>query len=280
MEKKIGPSARSVVVRAPEGVRGQVPLVVMPVFRGDGSEVWRRCQELECPAFSLVSIGGVAWERDMTPWAAEPATRRESAYEGGAPAFLAELLDEVLPAAEAELAGAGLGVAWRGIAGYSLAGLFALWSTWQTDAFLRVASASGSLWYEDWLGFAQGQEPAAWPERAYLSLGSKEHKTPNRLMRNVRTATEQTRDLLCSHGVECTFLIFSGPPGLGKTTVATVIANELGAQIKTTSGPAIARTGDLAAIAKSYPNRAARYRQQKPLHIRHNRRRRQQRSPA
>ena len=42
-------------------------------------------------------------------------------------------------------------------------------------------------------------------------------------------------------------VIFSGPPGLGKTTLATVIANELGAQIKTTSGPAIARTGDLAA---------------------------------
>lgn len=210
MEKRIGLGARSVVVWAPEGVRGQVPLVVMPVFRDDGSEVWRRCQELECPAFSLVSIGGVAWERDMTPWAAEPATRREAAYEGGAPAFLAELLDEVLPAAEADLAGAGLGVAWRGIAGYSLAGLFALWSAWQTDAFTRVASASGSLWYEGWLGFAQGQEPAAWPERAYLSLGSKEHKTPNRLMRNVRTATEQTRDLLCSHGVECAFELNPG----------------------------------------------------------------------
>ena len=101
-------------------------------------------------------------------------------------------------------------MAWRGIAGYSLAGLFALWSTWQTDAFLRVASASGSLWYEGWLGFARGQEPATWPERAYLSLGSKEHKTPNRLMRNVRTATEQTRDLLCSHGVECTFELNPG----------------------------------------------------------------------
>ena len=43
-------------------------------------------------------------------------------------------------------------------------------------------------------------------------------------------------------------VIFSGPPGLGKTTLASVIANELGAQIKTTSGPASARTGDLAAI--------------------------------
>ncbi len=43
-------------------------------------------------------------------------------------------------------------------------------------------------------------------------------------------------------------VIFSGPPGLGKTTLAAVVANELGAQIKTTSGPAIERTGDLAAI--------------------------------
>ena len=43
-------------------------------------------------------------------------------------------------------------------------------------------------------------------------------------------------------------VIFSGPPGLGKTTLAGIVANEMGARMRATSGPAIERTGDLAAI--------------------------------
>jgi Holliday junction DNA helicase RuvB len=43
-------------------------------------------------------------------------------------------------------------------------------------------------------------------------------------------------------------LLFAGPPGLGKTTLAAIIAHEVQAQLHTTSGPAVERAGDLAAI--------------------------------
>src|SRR5438105_14309535 len=43
-------------------------------------------------------------------------------------------------------------------------------------------------------------------------------------------------------------LLFAGPPGLGKTTLAHIVAHELDVRLQITSGPAIERAGDLAAI--------------------------------
>ena len=65
-----------------------------------------------------------------------------------------------------------------------------------------------------------------------------------RLKKNLQLAIDAAK----KRGEPIDHVLLYGPPGLGKTTMATVIANEMGKGIRITSGPAIERAGDLASI--------------------------------
>ena len=66
------------------------------------------------------------------------------------------------------------------------------------------------------------------------------------LKRNLQLAIEAVKKR--ADGLTLDHVLLYGPPGLGKTTMAGVIAHELGASLRVTSGPAIERAGDLASI--------------------------------
>jgi len=92
-------------------------------------------------------------------------------------------------------------------------------------------------------------------ERAYESslrpLSLEEYVGQEKIKENLKVYIEAAR----LRGDVLDHVIFYGPPGLGKTTLAHIIAKELGVQIKATSGPALEHQGDLAAILSNLGER-------------------------
>ena len=73
----------------------------------------------------------------------------------------------------------------------------------------------------------------------------------DRIRDNLRVFVQAARD----RGEPLDHVLLHGPPGLGKTTMAYIIAHEMGVKIQTTSGPALEKPGELAAILSNIANR-------------------------
>lgn len=83
-------------------------------------------------------------------------------------------------------------------------------------------------------------------EQSLRPTNFEEYIGQERLKRNLKLAIDAVKKR--DDGTALDHVLLYGPPGLGKTTMANVIAHELGANLKVTTGPAIERAGDLASI--------------------------------
>jgi len=155
------------------------------------------CEGTDIP-FSLVALKVNDWNRELSPWKAPPVFGNQP-FGGDADETLRELTEELLPRIKAEY---GLRDDVRIIlGGYSLAGLFALWSGFNSDAFDGIAAASPSVWFPGWTDYAA--KTCFRAQRVYLSLGDREEKTRNRVMATVGDCIRRTEQIFAEKAVPC-----------------------------------------------------------------------------
>ena len=183
------------------------PLIVLNTFEGGGAQVLAKARKMGGGDFSLLSVGGLDWNRDMSPWECAPVMAQDEGYAGGADSYLSLLLEEILPEGLKRLPESP---SWTGIAGYSLAGLFALYALYRTDTFARAASMSGSLWFPGFGDFVRSHDMKRAPEKLYLSLGDKEAKTRNPYLKTVQENTEAAVQLYRDRGLDVTWELNPG----------------------------------------------------------------------
>ena len=159
------------------------PLFILPVG-GDAAELMedqharldRVLNKGSAQPFMLAVFEMPGWNDAFSPWPAPALTSGESAFGGNARTTLDWILKCLVPGAEERLPCVREGE--RGLLGYSMAGLFALWAVCQTNAFAVCGSCSGALWYDGFSEYMANHSPVA-ACSVYLSLGAKEEKTHN-----------------------------------------------------------------------------------------------------
>ncbi len=149
----------------------------------------RSIQELTNQSFRFVAVKVDQWNDDLSPWNA-PAVFHDESFGSGA----AATLDRIVEYCKDESLTYYIG-------GYSLAGLFSLWAACQTEVFSGVAAASPSMWFPGFLDYLK--EHPIHSRAVYLSLGDKEEKVSNPVLKTVGDCIREGHELFKAHGIDC-----------------------------------------------------------------------------
>ena len=141
--------------------------------------------------FSLIAFKIEDWNNELSPWEAPSAFGNKS-FGSGAKDTLEFIESKLIPTVKEKYNFSDDVKVILG--GYSLAGLFSLWSAYKSNTFSGIAAASPSVWFSGWEEFMDNNTPLS--NTIYLSLGDTEEKTKNKVMSAVRDNIIKQEQLL------------------------------------------------------------------------------------
>lgn len=145
---------------------------------------------VDCSAFMLLSVMVKNWDEDFTPWPAPALSKKGEPFGGGATKYLQSLTNTIKPFID-EHYKTKPEPSNTVLMGYSLGGLTALYGLYKSDAFGKIGSLSGSLWYDRWIEFMDSHMPSNAISRVYLSLGKGEEHSRNQRIAKVGDCTRK-----------------------------------------------------------------------------------------
>lgn len=170
-------------------------ILIQPVDENDISVLDSEVKHIEENAdrnFSLVAFKIEDWNSELTPW--EMSLLRGKGNFGDGAAGTLEFIKNDLILAVSEYINIENKEIKYILGGYSLAGLFSLWSGYQTDIFEGIAAVSPSVWYKGWIEYVAAGKPLS--EKIYLSLGDTEEKTKHQILSKIGDNIRKQHEIL------------------------------------------------------------------------------------
>lgn len=170
-------------------------ILIQPVDENDISVLDNEVKYIEENTdrnFSLVAFKIEDWNSELTPWEM-PLLRGKGNFGEGATRTLEFIKNDLIPALS-ECINTGNNEIKYILGGYSLAGLFSLWSGYQTDIFEGIAAVSPSVWYKKWIEYVETEKPLS--EKIYLSLGDTEEKTKHQILSKIGDNIRKQHEIL------------------------------------------------------------------------------------
>lgn len=170
-------------------------ILIQPVDENDISVLDNEVKHIEENTdrnFSLVAFKIEDWNSELTPWEM-PLLRGKGNFGDGAAGTLEFIKNELIPALSEYTNTENKEIKYI-LGGYSLAGLFSLWSGYQTDIFEGIAAVSPSVWYKGWIEYVEAGKPLS--EKIYLSLGDTEEKTKHQILSKIGENIRKQHEIL------------------------------------------------------------------------------------